>query len=233
MKREAAGPTAGESTGGAAPVSRARNPERTRRAILEAARSEFCQHGFDGARVERISRKSRSNMRMIYHYFGNKEGLYLAVLEAAYGEIRNQERALDLGNAEPVEGMRRLILFTFDFFAARSDFIALINTENILKARFLKRLPSIQAMSVPLIEAIRDLLARGERQGLFRGGVDPLQLYVSIVAQSQFHISNRHTLSVLFNQDLTDRDWLAARRQHTTKLLLTDLTAPQGPDAAP
>lgn len=204
---------------------RQRNPERTRQAILDAARSEFCQYGFSGARVERISRKSKTNNRMIYHYFGNKEGVYLAVLESVYGEIRKREQRLDLANAEPIEGMRKLILFTFDFFANRSDFLALISNENILKAKFLKRLPSIQAMTVPLVEVIRNLLERGQRQGKFRAGVDPVQLYVSIVAQSQLHISNRHTLSVLFNQDLTDPDWLAERRAHTLELLINYLTA--------
>lgn len=208
--------------------SRPRDPERTRRAILDAARSEFCQHGLTGARIERITRRSRSNTRMIYHYFGNKEGLYLAVLESVYGEIRKLEQQLDLARAEPVEGMKRLILFTFDFFASRSDFIALISNENILKARFLKRLPSIQAMTVPLVEAIRDLLDRGREQGAFRDGIDPVQLYVSIVAQSQLHISNRHTLSVLFNRDLGDADWLAERRAHTLDLILRYLRADLG-----
>jgi len=160
---------------------------------------------------------------MIYHYFGNKEGVYLSVLESVYSDIRNQELQLDLAATPPLEGMRRLILFSFDFFSKRSDFIALINTENILKGRFLKRLPSIQAMSVPLIDAIRDMLRRGEAEGIFRGGIDPLQLYVSIVAQCQLHISNRYTLSVLFNEDLTDRDWLRARREHTVELILAYL----------
>jgi TetR/AcrR family transcriptional regulator len=205
---------------------RSRDPDRTSRAILDAARVEFCQHGFNGARIERISRRSKSNMRMIYHYFGNKEGVYLSVLESVYSDIRNQELKLDLANSAPLEGMRRLILFSVDFFAKRSDFIALISTENILKGRFLKRLPSIQAMSTPLIDAIRVLLHRGEKEGVFQAGIDPLQFYVSIVAQSQLHISNRYTLSILFNQDLTDQDWLRARREHTVEMLLTYLSKP-------
>ena len=205
---------------------RYRDPDRTRRAILDAARVEFCQHGFNGARIKRISRRSKSNMRMIYHYFGNKEGVYLSVLVSVYSDIRNQELQLDLANSAPLEGMRRLILFSVEFFATRSDFIALINTENILKGRFLKRLPSIQAMSTPLIDAIRDLLHRGEKEGVFRAGIDPLQFYVSIVAQSQLHISNRYTLSILFNQDLTDQDWLRARREHTVEMLLAYLSKP-------
>ena len=160
---------------------------------------------------------------MIYHYFGNKEGLYLAVLESAYGEIRKGERELDLAAAEPVEGMRRLISFTFDLFAERPEFMALIANENILKGRFLKRLSSVQAMAVPLVEAIRDLLERGAREGVFRPGVDPVQFYVSVVAQSQLHISNRHTLSVLFDRDLADPVWLEDRRAHTIEMLVAYL----------
>jgi TetR/AcrR family transcriptional regulator len=205
---------------------RRRDPDRTRRAILDAGRVEFCLHGFNGARIERIARRSKSNLRMIYHYFGNKEGLYLSNLESVYSEIRNQELQLDLANCSPLEGLRRLILFSFDFFATHSDFIALISTENILKGRFLKRLPSIQAMSLPLIEVIRGFLQRGEKEGIFRTGIDPLQFYVSIVAQSQLHISNRYTLSVLFNQDLTNEDWLRARREHTTEMLISYLSKP-------
>ncbi|MGE0845270.1 MAG: TetR/AcrR family transcriptional regulator [Flavobacteriaceae bacterium] len=204
---------------------RPRDPERTRRSILEAARHEFCQHGFNGARIERITRKSRSNTRMIYHYFGNKEGLYLAVLESVYGEIRNLERQLNLADSDPVDGMERLVLFTFDFFAKRSDFIALISNENILRGKYLKRLPSIQAMTLPLVDNIRNLLERGADDGVFRKNVDPIQLYVSIVAQSQLHISNRFTLSVLFSKDLSQAAWLEERRAHSLELIMCFLRA--------
>ena len=213
-------------------AQRPRDPERTRREILDAARSEFCQHGFNGARVERISRKSKANMRMIYHYFGNKEGVYLAVLDSVYGEIRQREKLLNLEGSDPIEGMRKLILFTFDYFAQRSDFLALISAENILKAKFLKRLPSVQSMMVPLIESVRTLLESGQRQGVFRGGIDPVQLYVSIVAQSQLHISSRFTLSFLFDRDLTDEEWLVERRKHTLEMIIAYLTSTEGPRIA-
>ena len=204
---------------------RRRDPEGSRRAILEAARVEFCRHGLTGARVGRISTRSRTNARMIYHYFGSKEDLYLAVLEKAYAEIRNQEQELNLAAAAPGEGMRRLIAFTFDFFASRGDFIALIANENMLQARYLKRLTNIRAATVPLVVAIQDLLERGQREGIFRAGVDPVQLYVSIVAQSQLHISNRHTLSVLFDRNLADTAWLDARRSHAIEILIAYLTS--------
>ncbi len=204
-------------------VPRKRDPEGTRKSILDAARSEFCRYGYTGARVVRISKKSKSNMRMIYHYFGSKEGVYLAVLESVYGEIREGEQKLDIATDEPAEGMRKLVLFTFDFFAKKNDALILISTENVNKAKFLKRLPSVQSMMVPLLDSIGELLKQGERQGVFREGVDPVQLYVSIVAQSQLHILSRYTLSVLFNQDLSEEQWLANRRSHVLELILSYL----------
>lgn len=199
---------------------RKRDAAKSRQAILEAAMCEFCAYGFDGARVERIAKRSRANMRMLYHYFGNKDGLYMAVLDEAYGEIRKRERELDLKRRDPVEGMRQLIVFTFDFFAGHPHFVALINNENLLRGRFLAASGRIQAMTVPLIDAIEDLLRRGEEAGRFRGGVDPVQLYVTIVAQSQIHISNRYTLSILFDRDLADDAWLAERRAHVQDVVL-------------
>lgn len=207
------------------PPRRKRDSEKSRQTILTAASAEFCTHGFTGARVERIATRAKANMRMLYHYFGSKEGLYTAVLESVYGQIRGQERALDLKNRPPIEGMCELVRFTFDFFARQPNFVALINNENLMKGRFLKRSPAIRAMTMPLIEAIEDLLHRGHATGEFRGNVDPVQLYVSIVAQSQLHISNRYTLSILFDRDLADPDWLAARRVHAQSVILDYLTA--------
>lgn len=202
------------------PPRRRRDAEKSRQAILAAATAEFCTHGYTGARVERIAKRASANMRMLYHYFGSKEGLYTAALESIYDQIRGQERALDLKNRPPVEGMRELVRFTFDFFARQPNFVALINNENLMKGRFLKRRPAIRAMTLPLIEAIEDLLRRGEAEGAFRGDVDPVQLYVTIVAQSQLHIANRYTLSILFDRDLSDPAWLAARRSHAEEVVL-------------
>lgn len=203
---------------------RTRNPGKSRQAILNAAKSEFCLYGFSGARVERIARKAKANMRMIYHYFGSKEGVYLAVLETVYGEIRERERHLDLESVDPLQGMRTLITFTFDFFAKRRDFLALISNENMMKGRFLKRLPNAREMTLPLVGTIREILDRGNHQGIFRDGVDPIQLYVSIVALSQVHIMSQFTLSVIFGRDLSDPVWVAERRGHAEDVLISYLT---------
>ena len=202
---------------------RGRDPVKSKQTILQAATGEFCQHGFSGARIETIAAKSRSNMRMIYHYFGNKEGLYLAVLEAAYARLRSREHALDLDRASPVDGMRTLIRFTFDFFAENQDVLALINSENTQKGRFLRKLPNVRAMTVPLVASIGILLESGAQQKLFRRGVDAIQFYVSLVALSQLHILNRYTLSVIFDEDITDAEWLRERRDHVEDVLLAYL----------
>lgn len=212
--------------------ARKRDPARSREAILAAATAEFCRHGLDGARVERIAEASRTNMRMLYHYFGSKADLYLAVLERVYAEIRAEEQRLNLTGLAPVEGMRRLVDFTFSFFGRRTDFVALMNNENLLGAQHLKRSRRVPELTQPLVGAIEDLLRRGRQQGVFRGDVDPVQLYVSIVAQSYFHVSNRHTLSVLFGRDLGAAEWTEARRIHARDLILAYLVARPDPVVA-
>ena len=218
-KRSAAPPE------GLAATKQQRNPEKSRQRILKAATDDFCAHGFNGARVERIARKSGANMRMLYHYFDSKEGLYLAALDKVYSEIRSEERKLNLATLDPAAGMRELVCFTFDFFATHPDFVGLINNENLMKGRFLKKSPKIRDMTIPLVETIEDLLSRGVAAEVMRPGVDPIHLYVSIVAQSQLHISNRYTLSAIFDRDLGDREWLKEHRRHAQELILGYLTA--------
>jgi TetR/AcrR family transcriptional regulator len=205
---------------------RKRNPARTREAILKAAVAEFCSNGFTGARVENISAKSGANMRLLYHYFGDKEGLYTAVLDRVYTQVRAEERRLDLGSVEPAEGMRRLVNFTFNFFARHRDYISLLNNENLLRGRFVKKSRAVRPLTLPLLATITDLLERGHKAGTFRAGVDPIQLYISITALSYFHVSNRYTLSAMFGRDLAAESWMEQRRAHAQNLILTWLARP-------
>lgn len=205
---------------------RRRNPVKTKEAILKAATAEFCRRGFDGARVEAIAARSGSNIRLLYQYFGDKAALYRAVLEHVYAEIRSNEQALALEAFAPEEAMRRLIDFTFVFFSRHRDYVALINNENLLRARHMRRSKLISSLTVPLVTSIRETLARGAREGVFREGVDPVQLYISITAESYFHVSNRHTLSAMFNRDLGDPAWLGERRRHAQELIMTWLAQP-------
>ena len=166
---------------------------------------------------------AKTNPRLLYHHFGNKDRLYAVVLDHMYGELRGLERGLNLGDLKPAEGMRRLMEFTFDHFGNHPDLIRLMNNENLMRARFLRKSPRIRAMTLPLLAAINDLLRRGQRLGIFRTGVDPIQLYVSITALSYFHVSNRYTLSAMFDIDLGDAAWIKCRRAHAREMLLAYL----------
>jgi len=197
-----------------------RDPERTRARILEAARVEFARRGLGGARVDQITARAGSNKRMIYYYFGNKEALFLAALESAYAHIRKTEQSLKLTDLEPAEGMRRLVRFTWEYYLAHPEFITLLNSENLHRARLLKKSKDIRAMHSPLVAMLEDLLARGRRTGVFRRGVDPVQLYISIAALGYFYLSNNHTLSTIFGRDLMQPQALEQRLAHMTALVL-------------
>jgi AcrR family transcriptional regulator len=207
----------------AKPARTARDPERTRAAILAAATAEFTAKGLTGARVDAIAKSAGANKRMIYHYFGDKEGLYLAVLEATYAAIRTAELELHLGDRDPIEGMRELVRFTWAYFIAHPEFLSLLGTENLNKASYLKRSKRIRELHSPLVGMISGLLERGEHERVFRAGVDPVQLYVTIAALGFFYLSNRHTLSTIFGRDLSGTKSLAEREQHIVDVVLTYL----------
>ena len=197
-----------------------RDPQATRGAILRAATDEFAAHGLGGARVDRIAAKADINKRMLYYYFGNKEALFLAVLEQAYRDIRDAEQALNLSSVDPVEGIRRLVAFTWNYYLEHPEFLRLLNSENLHRAEHLKRSRDIRAMHSPFVAMIDDLLERGRRAGVFRAGVDPVQLYISIASLSYFYLSNRYTLSTIFGRELLAPRERAERLGHMTDLVL-------------
>jgi len=211
---------AGSTKAGKTPGRVRRDPERTRARILEAARIEFAQRGLGGARVDQITARAGSNKRMIYYYFGNKESLFLAALESAYEQIRKAEQSLKLADLAPAEGMRRLVRFTWEYYLAHPEFITLLNNENLHRAQHLKKSNEIQALHSPLVAMLEELLARGQRTGVFRRGVDPVQLYISIAALGYFYLSNNHTLSTVFGRDLMQAAALKKRLAHMTDLVL-------------
>jgi len=197
-----------------------RDPARTRAAILSAATQEFTAKGLNGARVDAIAKRARVNKRMIYHYFGGKDGLYLAVLEATYEAIRAAEMDLHLTDRDPVDGMRELVLFTWRYFIAHPEFLSLLGTENLHQAAYLKRSKRIRELHSPLVGGIQALLERGAKARVFRTGVDPVELYITIAALGFFYLSNRHTLSTVFARDLSAPKAIAARGQHIVDVVL-------------
>jgi AcrR family transcriptional regulator len=205
------------------PTVRSRDAERTRAEILSVAVQEFSEHGFHGARVERITKIAKCNARMIYHYFGGKEQLYLAALDNVYAAIRNRETQLRFGTADPAHEARRLVEFTFDYFTQNADFLKMIRNENLLNGKYIKRSRMIQDMSQPFITSIAELMERGHDAGVFVRRPDAVQIYVTVVALSAHHLNNAATLGAVVGQDLTDPEWQASRRRHAVEVVLAYL----------
>ena len=202
-----------------------RAPARTRERILAAATREFAARGLGGARVDAIARRAHANKRMIYHYFGNKADLFLAVMERTYAHIRAAEGQLRLEALGPVAAMRKLVRFTFRYFTANPHFVTLLNSENLHRARHIRRSPRIKDINSPVIQALDGILARGRDAHVFRAGVDSTQLYISVAGICYFYFSNIHTLSAVFDRDLTTRAALAERERHVTDVILGYLRA--------
>ena len=199
---------------------RSRDADRSQLAILASARDEFAERGLAGARMDSIAERAGLNKRLIYYYFGSKDDLFLAVLERVYADIRAAEQRLHLDEIEPVEAIRQLVSFTWHYYLEHPEFITLLNSENLHCAAHLKRSERIQEMNSPLVQLLDTVLERGRRDKLFRAGVDPVQLYISIASLCYFYLSNNHTLSAIFGRDLRAPKAMAQRLSHMTDLVL-------------
>lgn len=217
---------ASASSAGAKPSSkrsRSRDPERTSAAILAAATKEFAERGYGGARIDAIAARADINKRMLYHYFGGKDALYIAVLEGSYVAIRSAEARLHLSEKTPSEGMRELIVFTWQYFLKHPEFLGILGTENLNKAKFLKRSARIFELNSPLVNEIRGLLARGVVTGEFREGLDPVKIYMSIAALGSFFLTNRWTLSTIFARNLSEKSEIDAWGEHIVDVIFAYL----------
>jgi AcrR family transcriptional regulator len=201
----------------AAPAApeRQRDAVRTKREILEVATREFADRGFAGARVDEIAARTRTTKRMIYYYFGGKEQLYIAVLEAAYAGIRAAEREVDVDHLDPRAAIRRLAELTFDHHESHPDFIRLVSIENVHRAEHIAKFSTFGHLNSPAIELIGRILERGRAEGLFRRDVDALDVHMMISAFCVFRVANRHTFGTIFDRDLLAPD----RREHYRAML--------------
>ena len=200
-----------------------RDPAATRKKLLTAARREFADSGLAGARVDEIAARAGVNKQLVYHYFGDKDALYLAVLEWVYEEIRAQERKLNLEGLPPQQAIKRLIEASFDHLAAHPDFIVLLNDENRGGARHVRGSRKLEAMHSPLVSMVSAILSEGVRAGVFRKGINPVHLYISIAGLSYFYFSNTPTLSAIFGKDLSSPVARTARRKHVVDLVMQSL----------
>ncbi|MCO1653773.1 TetR family transcriptional regulator [Pseudonocardia sp. S2-4] len=197
------------------PEDRTRDADRTRAEILDVATRVFADQGYSGARVDEIAARTSTTKRMLYYYFGSKEGLYLAVLERAYAGIRALERQLDVEHLPPVRAIRQLAELTFDHHESHPDFIRLVSIENIHRAEHLVASPMLEELAGPALQVLTGILERGRAEGLFRDDVDALDVHMVISAFCVFRIANRHTWSAIFRRDMLD----PARREHYRALL--------------
>jgi TetR/AcrR family transcriptional regulator len=204
-------------------ASRRRDPAATRAKLLTAARREFAQSGLAGARVDEIAARAGVNKQLVYHYFGDKDALYLAVLEWVYEELRAKERELNLEGLPPEQAIRKLIESSFDHLAEHPDFIVLLNDENRGGARHVRGSKKLEALHSPLVSMVSKILAEGVRAGVFRKGINPIHLYISIAGLSYFFFSNTPTLSAIFGRDLSRPVARRARRKHVVDLVLQSL----------
>jgi TetR/AcrR family transcriptional regulator len=203
-----------------------RDPDRTRRNLLDAAYREFADAGFHGTSIEQICRRAGVSKQILSHHFGTKENVYLTVLEHAYEASRAHDPALDLTQLTPREAMRELVCFAFDHLRANRAFVSLLTDENLLKGRHIRRSTKLRDSYVPLIEKISEILRKGEAEGVFRHGIDACQLYISISGLCFFYFSNAYTLTAALDRLLLNPEALDARRAHVLDFVMAAIAAP-------
>lgn len=201
------------------------DPEGVRRDILAAAREAFVENGFSGARVDDIATRTATSKRMIYYYFGDKRGLYAAVLEQAYAGIRNQELKLDLTALTPAEALAQLTGQTFDYHANNPDFVRLVMVENIHHAQHITASEKISKLNLTAIDTVRGIYERGVAEGQFRDDLNPLEIHLTISALAFYNVSNRATILALFQHDMGEPETLARRRERVVETVLRFVSA--------
>jgi AcrR family transcriptional regulator len=199
---------------------RQRDPEVTRARILEAAKMEFAKLGLAGARVEAIATRSKANKRMIYHYFGSKEELFVAVLEDAYADIRMAELKLNLDHLSPEEAIVALTTHTWNYYLKHPEFMTLVNSENLHKARHVKKSERFKELHHDFISMLQRILDRGVEAGVFRSGVDVRQLHITMAAVGYYYLTNRYTSGLIFDFDFMGKDALKARLDFNIETVL-------------
>ncbi len=208
----------------AAKTARVNDPERTRANIILVATHEFSEHGLSGARIDEIAARTHTSKRMIYYYFGSKEGLYRTVLEECYRRIRAIEHDVDLDAMPPLEALAALVRFTFDYQTNNEDFIRLVMVENIHRGENMAALPNIAAVNSKAIQRLKTLCARGVKEGVMRKDLEPIDLHMSISALCFFNVSNRHTFSTIFKVDMRSPKALRHRKETVTEMILRYVT---------
>jgi AcrR family transcriptional regulator len=196
-------------------------PVENRARILEAAIAEFASRGYEGASMDKIAAGTDTTRALINYYFGSKEKLYLAVLERVYAEIRAAEDGLDLEPLAPVDAIRRIVEFTYDYYVAHEYFVRLVVAENQAKGRHMKRLPSLRTVNRPIVDMLANVIARGQAEGAFRRDVDPVDAHMAIAALGMFNVTNQYTFGTLFQREMGAKGDVPRRRRLVADVILS------------
>jgi AcrR family transcriptional regulator len=199
-------------------------PEASRAGIVAAAIDEFAARGFKGASMDAIAARTDTTRALINYYFGSKEKLYLAVLERVYAEIREAEAGLDLDHLPPLEAVRRIVEFTYNYYLEHEGFVRLVVAENQARGRHLKKSKAMRTLNRPIIERLARVIARGQAEGLFRDGVDAVEIHKAIAALGIFNVTNQYTFGAIFQRDMGAKGDVDRRRAMVADLILSYLT---------
>ena len=199
-------------------------PEANRASIVAAAIDEFAARGFKGASMDAIAARTNTTRALINYYFGSKEKLYIAVLERVYGEIREAEAGLDLDHLPPADALRRIVEFTYGYYLTHEGFVRLVVAENQARGRHLKKSKAMRTLNRPIIDRLARVIERGQAEGLFRPGVDPVEIHKAIAALGMFNVTNRHTFGAIFQREMGAKGDVARRRDMIADMILAYLT---------
>ncbi len=218
------GPARGRYRARNAAMRKPKAPEANRASIVAAAIDEFAARGFKGASMDAIAARTHTTRALINYYFGSKEKLYIAVLERVYTEIREAESELHLDHLAPAEAVRRIVEFTYSYYLAHEGFVRLVGAENQARGRHLKKSRAMRTLNRPIIERLQQVIGRGQAQGLFRSGIDAVEVHKAIAALGMFNVTNRHTFGAIFQRDMGAKGDVAARRELVADIIQSYLT---------
>ena len=215
---------AAASSARTAAMRKPKAPEANRARIVQAAIDEFASRGFKGASMDAIAARTHTTRAMINYYFGSKEKLYLAVLEQVYAEIRQAESLLDLDHLAPVDAIRRIVEFTFDYYLSHEDFVRIVVAENQAKGRHFKKSKAMRTLNRPIIDLLARVIERGQADGTFRRDVDPVDVHMAIAALGMFNVTNQYTFGAIFQRDMGAKGDVRRRREMVADVILSYLT---------
>jgi AcrR family transcriptional regulator len=198
-------------------------PAANRAGIVAAALDEFAARGFKGASMDAIAARTHTTRALINYYFGSKEKLYIAALEQVYSEIRDAEGGLDLDHLAPEAAVRRIVEFTYTYYVEHEGFVRLVVAENQARGRHLRKSRAMRTLNRPIIVRLADVIARGQKVGLFRAQIDPVEVHKAIAALGMFNVTNQYTFGAIFQREMGAKGDLAARREMVTEVILSYL----------